>query len=196
MSVSSIADTVLNKTSLIAKNERIEGASIFPFFCKSGQVRQLMIILPETKSIFMIPFKKGLATASLFGVVKLSMDLAEIKSHTHFSPSQIDHLYHYDPHWFLSQERFSAYWAKHRIKASNCAGYLARNIRHILFSRDLSSIKQIVMTSGYLNLFRSITLEKLLASIPPRQSGKATQSSAPATSGWQLDPLWNNWREF
>jgi hypothetical protein len=184
----------LNETTLIAKKERIKGASIFPFFCKSGQVKQLMVLLPDFKNVFVVPFKKGLVSVSIFSVVRLSMDLAELKSYSSFTPEQIDHLYHYDPNWHLCDERFLSYWPKALISQSNCADYLGNKVRHILFSRDLSMLEHLVMKSVYQNMFKPITPEMALPAFPPAQSVKYESATRSATGGWQIDPIWNNWR--
>jgi len=52
MIVSTIADNALTKTTLIAKRERVQGASVFPFFDASGRVKQLMVLLPEFNTRF------------------------------------------------------------------------------------------------------------------------------------------------
>lgn len=190
---STIADTVLSKTTLIAKKERVQGASIFPFFCKSGRVKQLMVLLPDSKTVFMIPFKSGLAKVSFLGVIRLSMDLAEIKSHSNFTDKQVDHLYHYDPDWHLSQGRFSGYWARNLIKQSNCAGYIGEKVRNLMFSKDLSFLQHFVMKSRLVNLFKTVTPEILFGSLLPAQSENNGLSVAPADRGWQLNPIWENW---
>lgn len=191
---STIADTVLSKTTLIAKTERVQGASVFPFFCKTGQVKQLMVLLPDSKTVFMIPFKIGLAKVSFLGVVRLSsMDLAEIKSHSNFTDKQVDHLYHYDPNWHLSHERFSGYWARNLIKQSNCADYIDEKVRNLMFSRDLSFLQHFVMKSRLVNLFRTVTPEMLFGSLLPTQSENDNLSTVTADRGWQLNPIWENW---
>jgi len=177
----------------MAKDERIKGASIFPFFSKSGQVKQLMIALPDSKSVFLIPAKKGLATVSFSGVIRLSIDSAELKSHSNFTALQVSHLYHYDPNWLLSHERFSNYRAKKLITRSNCANYLGEKVRQLLFSRDLSLLEGFVMKSVLLNMFRTIEPEMLLGPIPPTQLEKSDLYIEPANSGWQLNPIWNEW---
>jgi hypothetical protein len=192
-----ISDTLLIKTTLLTKNERVKGASILPFFRKSGQVQQLMILLPDSRVVFLVPFKKGLAKVSFTGVVRLSMDLAELKSHSNFTGAQLDQLYHYDPNWILSNERFTTFGAKKRITQSNCVDYLEKKVRHLLFSRDLSSLEHFVMKSGYAQMHRTIAPETLLGPIPLPRPGKPDGASAPdAPVGWQLNPIWNAWSSF
>ena len=192
MTPSNIEDTELTKTTLIAKKERIPNASIFPFFDASGQVKQLMVLLPDSNTAFMIPFEKGLASVSLMGAVKLSMDSAEVKSQSNFTSQQMDHLYHYDPNWHLSHERFADYWAKDLIKQSNCADHLDENVRHLIFSKDLSVVKRFVMKSGLINLFRPVRAEILLESLRPMPS-ESGDPSEPLNWGWRLDPIWKDW---
>jgi hypothetical protein len=192
----SISDTLLSDTTLATKDERIKGASILPFFRKSGQVKQLMILLPDTSEAFLIPYKKKLAAVSLTGVVRLSMDLAELKSHSNFTHEQVDQLFHYDPNWLLSHERFTSYWAKKRITQSNCAEYLEEKVRYLLFSRDLSALEHFVMKSVYLNMARTIEPEMLLGPIPLPHPKRSDLLSTPGTGGWQLNPIWNAWAKF
>jgi hypothetical protein len=189
----SIANTQLTNTILIAKKERIHRASVFPFFSKSEQVKQLMIVLPDSKTVFLIPFKKGLATVSFFGVIRLSMDSAELKSHSNFTLWQVSHLYHYDPNWLLSHERFSNYWAKKRITQSNCAHCLGEKVRQLLFSRDLSLLEGFVMKYGLLNTHRTIEPEVLSGPIHPTEPEKSDLCIEPVNCGWQLNPIWNEW---
>ena len=196
MITSSVADTQLTDTTLAAKNERIKGASVFPFFNKSGLVKQLMIVLPDSKTVFMIPHRKDLAAVSFFGVVRLSIDLAELKSHSNFAPLQVGQLYHYDPNWLLSHERFSNYGAKQLIARSNCVEFLKGKVRQLMFSRDLSRLEGFVMKFGLLNTVKVIEPEVLLEPIPLPQPGKAELFSAPESGGWQIDPIWNGWTSF
>lgn len=192
MTSSTIKDTELTKTTLIAKKERIHKASIFPFFDASGQVKQLMVLLPDANTAFMIPFEKGLASVSLMGAVRLSMDSAEIESHSNFTGQQIDHLYHYDPNWHLSHERFADYWARDLIKQTNCADPLKENVRHLIFSNDLSVVKRFAMRSRIVNLFRPVHPEILLASFHPTPS-ETGDLSDPVKGQWRLDPIWKRW---
>ena len=194
MLFSTITDTALTKTTLIARNQRVLGASVFPFFRRSGRVIQLMVLLPHCKTAFMIPFQQGLATVSFLGSVRLSMGLAEIKSHSNFSDKQVDHLYHWDPNWHLSHKRFSGYWARDPIKQSNCARALGEKVRNLMFSRDLSLLDHFVMKSGWLNLFKTITPKMLLGPLPPRQSENADPAIEKKDPGWQLNPIWKYWR--
>lgn len=108
----SVSATMLSKTSILFNKQRIKGASVFPLFGRDGQVKRLMILLPDSSLPLMIPFKKGLATVSLPGTVRLTMDLSELNTYSYFIPKQIEDIYHYDPNWLLSHERFSTYWAK------------------------------------------------------------------------------------
>lgn len=188
-----ISDTALTKTTLIAKKERIQSASVFPFFCESGRVKQLMVLLPDFNTVFMIPFKKGLATVSFLGVIRLSMDLAEIKSHSNFTGNQVDHLYHYDPGWHLSHDRFSGYWAQNLIKQTNCAHIIGGKVRNLMFSKDLSFLEHFGMKYGLINLFRSVTPDMVFGSLLPAQSENHDLSVTPAKPGWQLHPIWKNW---
>ena len=191
----SIADALITNTTLMAKNERIQGASIFPFFTRSGQVKQLMIVLPNAKTVFMIPHKKGLATVSFFGRVRLSIDSAELKSHANFTPLQVDQLYHYDPKWLLNHERFAAYWAKPLIVRSNCFEYLGGKVSQVLYSRDLSLLERFVMKPGYLNSSKTTGPEMVLGPIPLPQPRTPGLFSTPAAGAWQMDPIWNAWSE-
>ncbi len=192
MKFSTITDTVLTKTTLMAKKEPVAGASIFPFFNTSGQVEQLMVVLPDANIVFMIPFKKGLATVSFLGVVSLSMDLAQIESYSNFTVNQIEDLYHYDPNWQLSHERFAGYWARNLLQQSNCTDRLDKKVRNLMFAKDLSSLDHFAMKSFGLNLFRSIPPEILLATLHPIQT-ETCDSVGPPNPGWQLNPIWKYW---
>jgi hypothetical protein len=186
----SVSQTTLSKTSITANQQRIKGASVLPFFCKTGQVKRLMILLPELSIPLMIPFEKGVATVSLPGTVKLCVDLSAWDTYSDFTPKHIEDLYHYDPNWLLSRERFSAYWAKTLIQQSNCAGFLNKKVREIRFARDLSLIERVVMRQWYLNTFRTPSTEALLSVMPPTKSEQSDLSIEGATRGWQLKPIW------
>jgi hypothetical protein len=181
-------------TTLATADETVKGASVFPFFNRSGQVKQLMIVLPGLKKVFMVPFEKGLASVAYYGVIRLSMDLRELKSHSDFTLKQIDGLYHYDPNWILSQERFSGYWAKASIKRSNCADDVKGKVRYIQFSNDLSAIDRFVMKTGFLYITKTITPEMLLAPIPSSQPEKSDSIVRPEDRQWQLSPIWGDWQ--
>ncbi|MFH1153581.1 MAG: hypothetical protein V1793_07185 [Pseudomonadota bacterium] len=185
----------MNGTTIALKNERLKGASIFPFFCCSGQVRQLMIILPKADNILMIPFKRGLSLVSFFGVVRMPMDLAQLRSYSNFMGKQIEDLYHYDPDWTLSQERFSKYWARQLIEKSNCVDSIKENVQELQFSRDLSSLDCFALTSGPC-MFRTIKPEKLLAGLSPDKPDTDASIVEAAHQGWRLDPIWNDWSKL
>lgn len=153
-----------------------------------------MVVLPGLKKVFMIPFEKGLAPLSYFDGFRLSMDLRELKSHSDFTLKQIDQLYHYDPNWLLSHERFAGYWAKASIKRSNCADDVKGKVKYIQFSNDLSMIDRFVMKMGMLNSFKIITPELLLAPLPSYQPEKSHSAIEPEGSQWQLSPIWGDWQ--
>ena len=152
-----------------------------------------MVLLPDFNTVFMIPFEKGLATVSFLGVVRLTMDSAEIKSHSNFTGKRIDNLYHYDPGWHLSHDRFSGYWAQDLIRQTNCAHILGKKVRSLMFSRDLSSLEHFVMKYGLINLFKSVTPDMVLGSLLPVQSENHDLSIRPSKPGWRLNPIWKNW---
>lgn len=187
----SVSHAILKNTSILAKKQRINGASVFPFFCPSGQVKRLMMLLPDSNIAFMIPFKKGLAKVSWLGTVRLSMSMAELSTYSDFTREQVEDLYHYDPNWLLSHERFSTYGARALIQRSNCADYfMDKKVGHIRFSRDLSRLERFVMKPAYLNLFRAPSPETVLNALPPAQSQTSELSVQGAIGGWQLEPIW------
>jgi hypothetical protein len=183
-------------TTLITADETVKGASVFPFFNRSGQVKQLMIVLPGLKKVFMIPFEKGLASIAYYGVIRLSTDLRELKSHSDFALKQIDQLYHYDPNWLLSHEWFADYWAIASIKRSNCADEVKGKVRYIQYSSDLSAIDRFVMKMGMLYNTKTITPEMLLAPMSSSRPEKPEAAIEPGSSRWRLSPIWGDWREW
>jgi hypothetical protein len=185
-----VSAAILNSTAILAKNQRIKGASVFPFFGRSGQVKRLMVLLPDSDIALMVPFKSGLAKVSWTGAVRLSMSLAELTACDDFTREQLDDLYHYDPNWMLSQERFSTYWATNLIKQANCADEMEKNVREIRFSRDLSRIESVVMKSSFLNVFRNISPETVLEAMPATQTKMNNSPIAGNTGGWRIDPIW------
>lgn len=180
--------------TLWAKDEPVKGVSVFPFFSESDQVKFLMILFPDLPAVAMVPFNRGMIFVSFLRRVKLSMDLAEIKSYTNFSGEQVKDLCHYDQHWMLSHERFSTYWARELIKQTNCAIGSKERVSHLLFSRDLSVLKGVVIQTGSPGLsFRTEKPEKILNRPYKVRVLKDFLSSEPGRYQWMLDPIWNNW---
>ena len=137
-----VKDRDLSRATLSAKGERVKGAAIYPLFRESGEVKRLMILLPGENHALMVPYRRGMVTLSLFGALRFSMDLAELKSHINFSPAEVERLFHYDPDWALSDGRFSGYWARDLIRRTNRAGKFKEEISHLIFSRDLSTLER------------------------------------------------------
>ena len=191
-----VKDSDLSRATLSAKGERVRGAAIYPLFRESGEVRRLMVLLPGENHALMVPYRKGMVTVSLFGVLRFSMDLAELKSHINFSVAEVEPLFHYDPDWVLSHGHFSGYWARDLIRRTNLAGKLEEEISHLIFSRDLSSLSRLVIKPRGPELsFREMTPGELLekAALPSPRPHPIEPS--PAASEWQLDPVWKDWRD-
>lgn len=192
-----IAGKKLYKATLSLKDERIKGISIFPFFDTSGDVKQLMILLPGLDKILMIPFKKGIISVSFLGRLKLSMDLPQLMSYSDFTGKQIENLYHYDPDWALSHERFTKHWAQQLIKQTNCLNLIKEKVTSLRFSRDLSLLEGFAVEAGYLNTAsRTIKPEKILLQLHKAESEQSDYLIRPANREWQLSPQWNEWGKF
>ncbi len=191
-----VKDSDLRNVVLSVGPERIGGGSIFPFFGESGQVKLLMVLLPEERQVLMLPRKRGIVSISLGGVVKLPMDLAELKSYANFKPELLDDLYHYDPDWALSQERFASYRPREAIRRTNCVEWIGGKIRHLQFSRDLSALESLAMESGTWDLsFRSRKPEEMFKeAVKPEKESPQVQRGIGGQ--WLLDPVWNNWHGF
>jgi hypothetical protein len=196
----SLTDYDLVDITLWAKDEPVKGVSVFPFFSESNQVKLLMILLPDLPAVSMVPFNEGLISVSLLSSIsflrsiKLSMDLAEIKSYTNFTGGQVKDLCHYDPHCMLSHERFSTYWARELIQQTNCTTGNKEKVNHLLFSRDLSVLKGVVIQIGSPKLsFKTENPQKIFNRPYKIRVPKEVFSSKPRRHQWMLDPIWNNW---
>ena len=174
-------DTELIDTRLRLADRLVKGASIYPLYRDTGEVKYLMLVLPGSSCVFMVPYKKGIVRVGFRDTIFMFLSSGQLKKTTAFQADQLQGLYHYDPQQILSQERFAAYREKHIIIQTNCAAavreYTEKEIGHLRFTRDLSKLASFAVKSRGLKTAGTFKAGKVLASLTVARQGKVLSAA-------------------
>lgn len=104
-------------------------------------------------------------------------------------------LWHYDPAWVLSEDRYANHWATPLLKETNCAEQLGPGVRMVNFLRDLSRLSWVYLKRGMAAEFRPWKSRFL----PARREAPRTPPAPPTASRrepmWRLEPIWRPWTD-
>ncbi|MFH2132577.1 MAG: hypothetical protein ABIK68_19525 [bacterium] len=187
----------LYRQKIAFRDQKIKGASIFPFFDQNGEVQRLMVILPSSDDIYLVPWNRRLFKTGCWGSRQLRLNPAELGSYGQFSSSAYSGLYHYDPWWTISGGRFWRHWAQEPLKKTNCINLFNKRIAGVSFKPDLSGLSRVMIEYGlsYMS-YRSGKLAEMVLrpalSVPGASAGTRWLVDR-RSAAWQLDPVWKEW---
>ena len=189
-------NTELIDTRLRLPHTVVKGASVYPFFRQTGEVKYLMLILPGTSRVFMVPYKKGIIRVGFRDTICMTLSSDQFKKATAFHADQLQGLFHYDTWQILSQERFAGYRARNIIMQTNCAAavraYTGKKIGHLRFTRDLSELESFALKARGLKTAGTIKAGKVLSSLAEAGQHKVLPAAECEDRQWVLDPVWQN----
>lgn len=186
-----VQDTDLYGKTMRLDRKLVKGVSLYPFFRETGEVVYLMLVLPGESRVFMAPYKKWQVAVYFWGGVRLDITPERLETAANFRAKDIRGLYHYDAKWVLSEARFSNYRAKDLIKQTNCAEAVQEQagdqIRHLRFTRDLSTLVSFAVRSRGIMGAHTLRAENILTALP----GASIKKVGPEKETWVLDPVWH-----
>jgi hypothetical protein len=192
-----VIDKLLHEKTIRLGHTVVEGGSVYPFFRETGEVVYLMVVLPNTSRVFMLPYTKGMIYVHLWGVVRMEVTPDQLKALGDLQAKQLDGLFHYDSKWVLKEERFKNYWARDIIQQTNCAETLreqiGKEINKLRFSKDLSKLVSVGLRPRSPNVSSTLSADEVLASLAESGSKKSGAWAENGNQQWELDPVWENW---
>ena len=96
---------------------------------------------------------------------------------------------HYDPWWLLDDPAFASHWAVEPLRRTNCVARLPRDLKTLLYTRDLSAVSHAVLKGSEGSLSLSAWRPSLLSptAVAEETTGRPANLSG---GGWKLEPIW------
>lgn len=165
----------------------VRGVSLFPFFDRSGKIRQVMIALGDAQDLYLLPWGPHRIRVPFWDAVSVRNKLATLQQIGPTPLQALDGLWHYDPWWILDDDRYANHPAKRWLKASNCVDELQKNLSQVWYRRDLARLSWVTIREDdgtAIKLWHS----DMLPERPPPTPLPADPSGQRAV--WHLDPIW------
>ena len=163
--------------------------SLFPVFTPAGTVTDLLVIASETGELFLMPWRAGVSIRSTWRHLRLGDVLEAPRPLRREDLARIGQRLHYDPWWLLDAPAFASHWAVDPLKRTNCVSRLTRDLRTLLYTRDLSAVSHAVLKGKQ----GSLSLSAWRTSLLSRPAVAGETIGRPATlsgTGWKLEPIW------
>ena len=168
-------------------DEILENASLFPFFDNLGQVKQVLVLSPDSPQIQLLRWRVGDFVVPLGSSVRVTGESAWLRPVSDDRLAELADLWHYDPRWLLKAGRYRKHSALEYLKASNCADRFTGDVRVLWFRRDLSQLSWVEVRS-----FSEFNLQRWRSDLLPQRSAAAAPRRR-VTGAWRLDPAWLRW---
>ena len=128
-------------------DQSVRGVSLFPFFDRSGEVRQVMIVLRDSQELFLLPWGPNRIRVPFWDAVIVRHELATLQRIGPTPLQAIDGLWHYDPWWILDDDRYAGHPARRWLQASNCVDELKQKVSKVCYRRDLACLSWLIWLS-------------------------------------------------
>lgn len=163
--------------------------SLFPMFTPAGTVTDLLVIAPETGELFLMPWRAGGPIEGGWRHTHLGNALEAPAPLRREDLARIGQRLHYDPWWLLDAPAFASHWAVDPLKRTNCVSRLPRDLKTLLYTRDLSAVSHAVVKGKD----GSLSLRAWRTSLLSRSVAASETVERPANlsgAGWKLEPIW------
>ena len=180
----------LHRRAAQATDRLLTEASLIPFFDRSGDVRWIILLTPESPDIFLVQHLPLRFRVPLWGPVELATVAKELQPLDRQRAAPLQRLWHWDPWWLLNDPRYAGHAAARILTSTNCAGRLTRKVKMFYFRRDLTRLTGVLIrkkAGTELILWRAALLP------PPEPAPAEPPPPAPAGLTWHLDPIWARW---
>jgi hypothetical protein len=176
-----VSSRSLRKRTLQGNAGRLSRAALFPLFDQSGQVRQVMVVAPDSSRLLFFDPGEAAPIVPLWGTIRFRR---QFSWRADDDLSGAEPLWHFDPDWMLRDSRFESSEMAPLIRATNCAGKFKQRIKFVYFRRDLMRVRWVTNRSS--DGWQLIRYNPDLLPPPPSQPRRARKRPA----GWTLSPFW------
>jgi len=156
---------------------KLSNCALVPLFNGRGVTRKILLLCADTGECRVIDWRPGLVYVPLLGAASMGVLWATSPQAGGGEP-----LWLYDSRGLVNCCRSSL----RGLNATNCFGWLPREVVSVLWWRDLSRVSGVwVRTKGGLQFGR--WKPNWLAAAPPRPT---VETPAKPVRGWVLEPVW------
>ena len=176
-----IRSTRLRKRRVVAANRVFKSAAVFPLFDRSGDIQSLLLVDYASRDLCLVDEPK-VVCVPFWGPVLLKQTVRIVDQD---DLEDIGPLWHFDPWWFLHDERFEENEHILFLKATNSVEQWGEPVSFLYYSGNLTRVRWVgkKSASGYQTAaFRSELL--------PEYNQAARLEPAKSARGWQLAPFW------
>jgi len=169
-------------------DQSVPGVSLFPFFDRGGEVRQVMIVLSDSQELYLLGWGPHRFRVPVWDAVIVRQELVTLRRIGPTPLQAIDGLLHYDPWWTLDDDRYANHPARRWLKASNCANELPQNLSKVWYRRDLARLRWVTIRED-----NNIAIKSWPKDMLPERPKAKTSLPAESTGQritWRHDPIW------
>ena len=178
-----LATRLIGRTIELA-GEQFKGASILPFFDRTGRIQHIVITTGDSGDFFLLSAEQTIVRLATLGTIRIPGSAKPLGKR---SLRKIAQLWHYDPAWLLDDKPFRGHWARDALKNTNCVGRL-RPGTIVFYQGDFSRIQWILHRGEEGGLSVARWDDSRLPAIPPALKPQAWPKTSPT---WILDPIWS-----
>jgi len=132
------------------------------------------------------PWKPGLLRVPLWGSITTAVAQFPFRPTDDECAKLVTGLWHFDPWWMLTDERYAGQRTVELLKSTNCAGRFGRNVTMVYYRRDLSRVSSLRIRGS--SLVEVTPWKSELLPAPPALP--VPERLARPTPMWRLDPIW------
>ena len=177
----------LHRRQVRIGDDVFENASLLPFFDSRGQVRQVLVLRPDSSQIQLLRWRAGDFVVPLWSSVRVTGESIWLRPVSDDRLDELADLWHYDPRWLLNASRYRKHWALEYLKATNCADRFTGDVKALWYRRDLSQLTWVEVKS-----FSEFNLQRWRSDLLPQRPDAAAPRRR-VTGAWRLDPAWRRW---
>ena len=176
----------LHRKKVVCGQQQWSRASLFPMFTPEGDVRYLLMIVPDTGGLYWMPWHPGTPYRAGFFTLRIGRSDQRMRPLEPDDLASMEHLLHYDPWWLLDRPAFASHWAVPALKKTNCLPYITADFDMLHFAPDLSRVSKVSRKNpDGSHSYEPWQRDRL--TLPAESLSSSTRS---AKLRWVLDPVW------
>ena len=179
----SVRASQLHQRTLVCRDLAIQEATLFPFFDDQGATEHVLIVEARSSDLRTFRLHDSRVWIPGRGKVRLDVSIRPLEEHV---VEQLAPLWHYDPWWLLTDERFASEAAVPILKQTNCVDRFEQEPADLVFSACLSGVRKVKFARPSEEYQTKLFCPDML---PPREFAQSEDRGA-TTPGWHLDPFW------
>jgi hypothetical protein len=181
-----ISSNRLHDRRVIAWEQRIENATLLPFFDRDGMIQSFLLVDPAISELFLIR-EPARIVVPIWGPIRFKGRLEFL---TEDNIEELSPHWHCDPWWLLQERPYEDNEWTEILKATNCVDELEPAVTSLLYSGNLARVRWVIIKTkeGYQsNGFSSALL--------PEYNQVPVWNSEVNEPGWRLAPFWEPTRK-